>query len=106
MATDIAFALGILSLLGNKVNINLKIFLTAVAIADDLGAILVIALFYTDTINLRELVNAGIFLLILLGANKLGVRRTAFYAIVGFLGVWLSFMFSGIHATIAGVLMH
>ena len=105
MATDIAFALGILSLLGNKVNINLKIFLTAVAIADDLGAILVIALFYTDTINLRELVNAGIFLLILLGANKLGVRRTAFYAIVGFLGVWLSFMFSGIHATIAGVLI-
>jgi Na+:H+ antiporter, NhaA family len=105
MATDIAFALGILSLLGNKVNINLKIFLTAVAIADDLGAILVIALFYTDTINLRELVNAGIFLLVLLGANKLGVRQTAFYAIVGFLGVWLSFMFSGIHATIAGVLI-
>jgi Na+:H+ antiporter, NhaA family len=105
MATDIAFALGILSLLGNKVNINLKIFLTALAIADDLGAILVIAIFYTDTINLRELVNAGIFLLVLLGANKLGVRRASFYAIVGFLGVWLSFIFSGIHATIAGVLI-
>jgi Na+:H+ antiporter, NhaA family len=105
MATDIAFALGILSLLGNKVNINLKIFLTALAIADDLGAILVIAIFYTETINLRELINAGIFLLILLGANRFGVRRASFYAIVGFLGVWISFMFSGIHATIAGVLI-
>ena len=105
MATDIAFALGILSLLGNKVNINLKIFLTALAIADDLGAILVIALFYTETIHLRELINAGLVLLVLLGANKLGVRRASFYAIVGFLGVWLSFLFSGIHATIAGVLI-
>lgn len=105
MATDIAFALGILSLLGSKVNINLKIFLTALAIADDLGAILVIALFYTETINFPQLINAGIFLLILLGANKFGIRRASFYAIVGFLGVWLSFMFSGIHATIAGVLI-
>ena len=105
MATDIAFALGILSLLGNKVNINLKIFLTALAIADDLGAILVIALFYTDTINISQLINAGIFLAIMMGANRLGVRRTTFYALVGLLGVWLSFMFSGIHATIAGVLI-
>lgn len=105
MATDIAFALGILSLLGNKVNINLKIFLTALAIADDLGAILVIALFYTDSINVAQLINAGIFLVIMIGANRLGVRRATFYAIVGFLGVWLSFMFSGIHATIAGVLI-
>ncbi len=105
MATDIAFALGILSLLGNKVNINLKIFLTALAIADDLGAILVIAIFYTDTINISQLINAGIFLAIMIGANRLGVRRTTFYALVGFLGVWLSFMFSGVHATIAGVLI-
>ena len=105
MATDIAFALGILSLLGKRVNINLKIFLTALAIADDLGAILVIALFYTDSINIAQLINAGIFLVILFGANRLGVRRTAFYAIVGFLGVWMAFMFSGIHATIAGVLI-
>jgi Na+:H+ antiporter, NhaA family len=105
MATDIAFALGMLSLLGKKVNINLKIFLTALAIADDLGAILVIALFYTETINIAQLINAGIFLVIMMGANRLGVRRATFYAIVGFLGVWLSFMFSGIHATIAGVLI-
>jgi len=105
MATDIAFALGILSLLGKKVSINLKIFLTALAIADDLGAILVIALFYTDTINITQLLNAAFFLAILIGANRLGVRRTTFYALVGFLGVWMSFMFSGVHATIAGVLI-
>lgn len=105
MATDIAFALGIMSLLGNKVPTNVKIFLTALAIADDLGAILIIAIFYTDTINMSELVNAGIFLLILMGANRLGIRRTSFYAIVGFLGVWLSFLYSGVHATIAGVLI-
>jgi len=105
MATDIAFALGMLSLLGKKINVNLKIFLTALAIADDLGAILVIALFYTETINISQLINAGIFLMIMMGANRLGVRRATFYAVVGFLGVWLSFMFSGIHATIAGVLI-
>jgi NhaA family Na+:H+ antiporter len=105
MATDIAFALGILSLLGKKVNIHLKIFLTALAIADDLGAILVIAFFYTDAIQLSQIINAAIFLLVLLGANKLGVRSATFYAMVGFLGVWISFMSSGIHATIAGVLI-
>ena len=105
MATDIAFALGILSLLGKRVNINLKIFLTALAIADDLGAILVIAMFYTETINIYQLINATIFLVIMMGANRLGVRRTTFYAVVGFIGVWMSFMFSGVHATIAGVLI-
>lgn len=105
MATDIAFALGIMSLLGNKVPTNVKIFLTALAIADDLGAILVIAIFYTESINMAELLNAGIFLIILVGANRLGVRRTTFYAVVGLLGVWLSFFYSGVHATIAGVLI-
>jgi NhaA family Na+:H+ antiporter len=105
MATDIAFSLGILSMLGKRVNINIKIFLTALAIADDLGAILVIAIFYTETIHLSQLLNAGIFLLILLAANRLGVRRTTFYALVGLGGVWLSFIFSGVHATIAGVLI-
>lgn len=105
MATDIAFALGVLSMLGKKVNISLKIFLTALAIADDLGAILVIAIFYTETIDFGQLITAAIFMVVLISANFLGVRRTVFYALVGFLGVWLSFLFSGVHATIAGVLI-
>ncbi len=105
MATDIAFALGLLAMLGDRVNINIRIFLTALAIADDLGAILVIAIFYTESINYAELINAAIFLIILLTANKLGVRKTTFYAIVGLVGVWISFLFSGVHATIAGVLI-
>lgn len=105
MATDIAFALGLMSLLGNRVNSNLKIFLTALAIADDLGAILVIAFFYTESIDMTEIIYAMIFLGVLFGANKLGIRKTAFYAIVGLGGVWLSFIYSGVHATIAGVLV-
>jgi NhaA family Na+:H+ antiporter len=105
MATDIAFALGLLAMLGKKVNINLKIFLTALAIADDLGAILVIAIFYTESINYNELLTAAFFMSVLVAANYFGVRRTVFYAVVGLLGVWLSFLFSGIHATIAGVLI-
>lgn len=105
MATDIAFALGLLALLGKRVNINLKIFLTALAIADDLGAILVIAIFYTETINYSELFSAAFFIGVLLIANFAGIRRTSFYAIVGFIGVWMAFVFSGVHATIAGVLI-
>ena len=105
MATDIAFALGLLAMLGKRVNINLKIFLTALAIADDLGAILVIAVFYTDTINYTELITAAIFLIVLVVANFAGIRRTFFYAVVGLSGVWLSFLYSGVHATIAGVLI-
>lgn len=103
MATDIAFALGLLALLGKRVNINLKIFLTALAIADDLGAVMVIAIFYTDNINFTELYTAAFFLAVLLIANFAGVRRTIFYALVGFIGVWMAFVFSGVHATIAGV---
>ncbi len=105
MATDIAFALGLLALLGKRININLKIFLTALAIADDLGAVLVIAVFYTETINFSELLWAAVFLIVLIVANYAGVRRTVFYAVVGLFGVWLSFLFSGVHATIAGVLI-
>jgi len=105
MATDIAFALGLMSILGKKVPINLKVFLTALAIADDLGAILVIAIFYTETIYISDLITGGGFLIVLMIANRLGVRRTSFYAIVGFFGVWLSFLYSGVHATIAGVLI-
>lgn len=103
MATDIAFALGLLALLGKRVNINLKIFLTALAIADDLGAVMVIAIFYTDSIDFNELYTAAFFLGVLVIANFVGVRRTVFYAMVGFIGVWIAFVFSGVHATIAGV---
>lgn len=105
MATDIAFALGLLAMLGKRVPIALKIFLTALAIADDLGAVLVIAFFYTESISFIDLLYGGGFLLILVIANYLGVRRTLFYGLVGFLGVWTAFIFSGVHATIAGVLI-
>ena len=105
MATDIAFALGLLAMLGNRVPLNLKIFLTALAIADDLGAVLVIAVFYTETIDFNELMYAGFFLAVLILANLMGIRRTIFYALIGFTGVWIAFVYSGVHATIAGVLI-
>ncbi len=105
MATDIAFALGLLALLGSRVPLNLKIFLTALAIADDLGAVMVIAVFYTESIDYNELLYAGICLAIMIIANFAGVRRTVFYAIIGFAGVWIAFVYSGVHATIAGVLI-
>ncbi len=105
MATDIAFALGLLAMLGKRVPLNLKIFLTALAIADDLGAVMVIAIFYTESIDYYELIYASVCLAILLIANLAGVRKTIFYALVGFAGVWIAFVYSGVHATIAGVLI-
>ena len=104
MATDIAFALGIISLLGKRVPLSLKIFLTALAIADDIGAVLVIAFFYTSHISTDSLVMGAIFMAVLLAANYLGIRNTLFYGLVGIGGVWLAFLMSGVHATIAGVL--
>ncbi len=101
-ATDIAFALGILVLLGSRVPASLKIFLTAVAIIDDLGAILIIAFFYTDKLSLTALLGAGLGVLVLVGLNRLKVMAIAPYVAVG-LVVWLFVYKSGIHATLAGV---
>ncbi|HEU5100706.1 MAG TPA: Na+/H+ antiporter NhaA, partial [Roseiflexaceae bacterium] len=104
MATDIAFALGCLALLDDRIPFALKVFLTAVAIVDDLIAVLVIALFYSAGLNLVAL-GAGIAILVLLLlANLLGIRHVLVYAGLGLL-VWLAFLQSGVHATIAGVLI-
>ncbi|WP_343584793.1 Na+/H+ antiporter NhaA [Herbaspirillum sp.] len=101
-ATDIAFAIGIVMLLGSRVPTSLKVFLTAVAIIDDLGAIVVIALFYTDTLSLGMLAAAGAGAIALLLLNRAGVRRADVYIAVG-LVVWVCVLKSGIHATLAGV---
>lgn len=104
MATDIAFALGVLFLLGKRIPLALKVFLTALAIVDDLGAVLVIALFYTSEISVMNLTIGIIFLLVMYLGNKIGVRSIIFYAIIGIGGVWTAFLLSGVHATIASVM--
>ena len=105
MATDIAFALGILYLLGDKVPLSLKLFLTVLAIADDIGAVLVIAFFYTPSIVTTSLLYGGGFLLVLVIGNLLGIRSIIFYGVVGIGGLWLAFLLSGVHATIAGIVV-
>ncbi len=104
MATDIAFSLGVLSLFGKRVPISLKIFLTAFAIVDDIGGILVIALFYSSDLSLEFLAMALAILFLLFLANKRGVKNKLFYCSLG-LVVWYFFLQSGVNATFAGVLV-
>jgi len=101
-ATDIAFALGILSLLGKRVPVSLKIFLMALAIIDDLGAIVIIALFYTAELSTLSIIIAFISLVVLIALNILGVVKKSAYFIVGAI-LWISVLKSGVHATLAGV---
>jgi NhaA family Na+:H+ antiporter len=102
MATDIAFALGVLALVGRGLPAALKFFLLALAIVDDIGAILVIAVFYSGSIAVLPLLAAGALLVFILGLQRLQVRWTAVYVLLG-VGVWLATFKSGVHATIAGV---
>ena len=103
MATDIAFALGVLAIVGSRVPVTLKVFLSALAIGDDLMAVIVIAIFYTEQIFAYELL-VGLAGLVILGiANRVGVRSPLFYYTIGLSVVWISFLASGVHATIAGV---
>lgn len=104
MATDIAFALGILALAGNKVPTSVKVFLTALAIIDDIGAILVIAILYTKTVLFSYLLAAIGILVFLFILNRMRVQKLIFYIIPGIV-MWYCFLQSGVHATIAGVLL-
>jgi NhaA family Na+:H+ antiporter len=104
MATDIAFALGILAMLGSRVPLGLKVFLTALAIADDMIAVVVIALFYTEQIKVGGLICTAVFIGLIVIANRLGNRQMWIYVVLAS-GAWLGVLLSGIHATIAGVLI-
>lgn len=104
MATDIAFVVGLMALLGPKFPLSLKIFVLALAIVDDIGAVLVIAFFYTKEISSTALLAALIILIILFFANRLHIRNLIVYTILG-VALWIAFLKSGVHATIAGVLL-
>lgn len=104
MATDIAFALGALALLGSRVPKNLLMFLVALAIVDDLGAVMVIAIFYTETINITALIIAAALVGLLITLNLGGIRRPLPYVLLG-LVLWVAMLKSGVHATLAGIFL-
>ncbi len=104
MATDIAFALGVLALVGDRIPIGLRVFMAALAIVDDLLAVVIIGLFYTSDVSVAALAAAGGCLALLVAANVLGVRRPAVYGVLG-LALWFAILQSGVHATVAGVLL-
>ena len=103
-ATDIAFALGVLSLFGSRIPNSLKVFLTSLAIMDDLGAILIIAIFYATDLSFMALGAAAVITVLLFALNWFGVMRLAPYLLLG-VGLWAAMLFSGIHATLAGVVL-
>lgn len=104
MATDIAFVIGILALLGSRVPLSIKIFITALAIADDIGAVLLIAFFYTSDISFISLMIAFFFVILLIISNAVGIRNLLIYLLLG-IGLWLAFLQSGVHSTVAGVIL-
>lgn len=104
MATDIAFSLAVLGLLGKRIPLGIKIFLSAFAIADDLGAVMIIAIFYTASLDVGSLLMGVVFIAALFAANRLWIRSALVYLVLG-IGLWVCILNSGVHATVAGVLV-